>query len=123
MASAKCLVPLDAFRSKYRSDSAGGTRAFFLLGSTISLPSEDVIPRRAIMLSDEDKRILSGTLNLPSDRWTDHDAIIARHSQDENIRIGPQQIFREANEFSSCSSVLKMLGDFLRSSVDKDGGE
>lgn len=123
MASAKCLVPLDAFRSKYHSDAAGGTRAFFLLGSVISLPSEHVVPRRAIILAEEDRQILSGTLNLPPDRWTDQHAIIARHSLDKDIHIGPQEIFREANELSSCSSVLKMLGDFLRSSVDKDGGK
>ena len=73
MASAKCLVAADTFRQKYKSDSAGGTRAVFILGSLASLPSEDVVSRESVSLSDEDKNVLSKGLALPPDRWTDLD--------------------------------------------------
>lgn len=121
MASSKCLVPLDAFRHKYSTDSASGTRALFILGSTASLPSEDVAPRRAVTLAEEDTRLLS-SLSLPSDRWTDQDVIVARCKLDSDVSVGPQEIFSDQNELS-CDFILKRLGDFMRSSGDKDGGK
>ena len=120
MASAKCLVPVDAFRNKFYSDSAGGTRAMFILGSIAASPSEDVVPRQAINLTDEDKRILSN-LALPPDRWTDLEVLIARQKCDERVSIDIQEISEPGHELS-CGFVLKRLGEFLRSSVDKDGG-
>ena len=117
MASAKCLVPLDTFRNKFYSDSAGGTRATFILGSIAAPPTEDVVPRQAINLTDEDRRILSN-LALPPDRWTDLEVIIAREKYDERVSI---EISKPGHELS-CEFVLKRLGEFLRSSVDKDGG-
>ena len=121
MASAKCLVPVDTFRQKYASDSAGGSRAVFILGSLVSLPSEDVVCRRSITLSDEDKNTFSKTLALPPDRWTDLDAILARYSQDKEVSFGPRVIYATGNDIS-CVSVLAKLREFLKSSTDKDGG-
>ena len=122
MASAKCLVPVDTFRQKYQSDSAGGSRAVFILGSLASLPLEDVVSRRSISLSDEDKTILSKGLALPPDRWTDLDAIVARYAQDETVRLGPQEIFTTGMAIS-CQTILSKLRDFFRSSTDTDGGK
>lgn len=122
MSSAKCLVPADTFRQKYQSDSAGGTRAVFILASLATLPSEDVVSRRSISLSDEDKNILSKGLGLPPDRWSEQGAIVARYAQDESASIGPQEIFTQQNDMS-CHSVLAKLGDFLKVSTDKDGGK
>ena len=85
MASVKCLVAVDAFRNKH---SAGGTRTVFILGSLASLPSADVVFRRSITLSDEDKNTLSKGLALPPDRWTDLDVILTKYAQDENVSIG-----------------------------------
>ena len=120
MASAKCLVPVDIFKSKFYSDSAGGTRAMFVLGSIAAPPSDDVVPRRAIDLTDEDRHVLSN-LALPPDRWTDLEVIIARQKQDKGVSIDVQEISEPGHELS-CEFVLKRLGEFMRSSVDKDGG-
>ena len=120
MASAKCLVPMDNFKSKFYSDSAGGTRARFVLGSIAAPPSDDVVPRRAIDLTDEDKRVLSN-LALPPDRWTDLEVIIARQKQDKRVSVDIQEISQPGHELS-CEFVLKKLGEFMRSSADKDGG-
>ena len=116
----KCLVPVDIFRSKFYSDSACGTRAMFILGSIAAPRSEDVVPRQAINLTDEDKRILSN-LALPPDHWTDLDVILARCKQDEGVSVDIQEISEPGHELS-CELVLKRLGEFMRSSVDKDGG-
>ena len=120
--ASKCLVPVDIFKKKFYSDSAGGTRAAFILGSITAPPkgTDDVVPRRGITLTDEDKRILSN-LALPPDRWTDLEVIIARSKQDEGVSIDIQEISEPGHELS-CELVLKKLKDFLRSSVDKDGG-
>ena len=122
MASAKCLVPVDAFRNKFYSDSAGGTRAMFILGSIAASPSEfeDVVARRAVNLTDEDRHVLSN-LALPPDRWSDLEVIIARQKYDEEISVDVQEISEPGHELS-CEFVLKSLGEFMRSSVDKDGG-
>ncbi|CAI8035371.1 hypothetical protein GBAR_LOCUS19859 [Geodia barretti] len=117
MASVKCLVAVDAFRNKH---SAGGTRTVFILGSLASLPSADVVFRRSITLSDEDKNTLSKGLALPPDRWTDLDVILTKYAQDENVSIGPQELFTQENEVS-CETVLAKLRDFFSSSTDKDG--
>ena len=121
MASVKCLIAVDAFQHKHSPDSAGGTRAVFILGSLASLPSEDVVFRRSITLSDEDKNTLSKGLALPPDRWTDLDVILTKYAQDENVSIGPQELFTQENEVS-CGTVLAKLRDFFSSSTDKDGG-
>ena len=122
MASAKCLVAAETFRQKYHSDWAGGTRAVFILASLATLPSEDVVSRRSISLSDEDKNILSKGLGLPPDHWSEQEAIVARYAQDESASIGPQEIFTQQNDMS-CHSVLAKLSDFLKTSTDKDGGK
>ena len=119
--ASKCLVPVDIFKNKFYLDSAGGTRAAFILGSIAAPPnSTDVVPRRGITLTDEDKGILS-SLALSPDRWTDLEVIIARSKQDEGVSIDIQEISEPGHELS-CELVLKKLKDFLRSSVDKDGG-
>ena len=119
-ASAKCLVPLDTFRSKFYSDRASGTRACFLLGSVALSTSEDVVPRRAITLTDDDRRVLAN-LALPPDHWSDLEVILARNRHDERVTITGQEISATGNELS-CEYVLKKLGDFFRNAVDKDGG-
>ena len=123
MATAKCLVSADAFRQKHYLDRAGGTRAVFILGSIACLQarSEDVVSREPIVLNDEEKSVLSKGFSLPPHRWTDLDVILAKYQLGKNIFIGPQEIFTEENEIS-CKSVLTEVREFLKSSMDKDGG-
>ena len=122
MATAKCLVAADVFSQKYGDDAAGGTRALFILGSLAILPSEDVVSREPVTLSDEEKDVLSKSLALPPDRWTDLDVILAKYGQDGRISIGPQMIFTEDNEVT-CESVLIRLREFFSTASDKDGGK
>ena len=122
MATAKCLVAADVFSQKYGDDAAGGTRAAFILGSLAILPSEDVVSREPVTLSDEEKDVLSKSLALPPDRWTDLDVILAKYGQDSEVSIGPQMIFTEDNEVT-CDSVLIKLREFFSSASDKDGGK
>ena len=118
---AKCQVSADAFKHKHHFDSAGGTRVVFLLGSLASLPSEEVVERESVSLSDDDTHILSRGLSLPPQRWTDLDVVLARYAQDKDVYMGPRVIFTEENDVS-CDLVLSKLRDFLRASADKDGG-
>ena len=122
MATAKCLVSLDTFRSKYYSDSAHGTRTYFILGSVAGSSHDgDVVPRRALNLTDEDRRILSN-LGLPPERWTDLEVLLARIKQAEGTDIAGQAISTPDNELS-CEYVLVRLREFFQNSTDKDGGK
>ena len=100
MASAKCLVPVDIFRSKFYSDCAGGTRAMFILGSVTAPPSDDVVSRLSVNLTDEDRQVLS-SFALPPDRWTDLEVIIARNKQVEGKSIDNREI-SEPSQGASC---------------------
>ena len=117
--SAKCLVPLDLFREKYYR-GASGTRAIFILGSVGSLASDEVVSRRDIYLSDDDKDILSN-LCLPPDRWNDLNVLLARRKQAEKDDIVGHEINEPSNELS-CEYVLKMLQEVLKNNTDKNGG-
>ena len=122
MATAKCLVAADVFSQKHGDDAASGTRAAFILGSLAILPSEDVVSREPVTLSDEEKDVLSKSLALPPDRWTDLDVILAKYGQDGEVSVGPQMIFTEENEIT-CESVLIRLKEFFSTAIDKDGGK
>ena len=99
MATVKCLVSLDTFRSKYYSDSAHGTRTYFILGSVAGSSHDgDVVPRRALNLTDEDRRILTN-LGLPPDRWTDLEVLLARIKQ---VKERTLLVKQSAHQITNC---------------------
>ena len=117
-ASAKCLVPLDVFREKYYR-GASGTRAVFILGAVGSSVNDEVVSRRDIFLTDDDKDVLS-YLDLPPDRWNDFNVLSARSKQANELIVG-QEISEPGNELS-CEYVLDTLREVFKTNTDKVGG-
>ena len=100
---------------------AAGSRDLLIILQDETIQGEDIVPRRRMELTGDDKRELE-RLDLPPDQWEDDVSIMAaRYSKDQWSSV--TQVIRSRSGEPLMTKYMKKQIEILMNNTQKEGGK